>query len=726
MRGCLAAVAILGGGSAALAQDSFQGLGFFDPSNPNRHTYTIGISSDGSTVIGYGPSAAGDEAYRRVAGTLPGLGFLDPANPHSLPTAVSAHGNTIVGSSYFNANDDSEAFLWHNGTMIGLGFLDPANAYSSANAVSADGLTVAGASAYGATGSEAFRWYGGVMTGLGFLNPADPFRFSSATGISADGSTIIGSSTFDLSAIELEAFRWNGGTMTGLGFLNPLDANRQSFATSVSADGTVVAGSSSYDATDNLEAYRWRNGTMTGLGFLNTNIADPDPYSRARAVSADGTTVVGESTFNANGTGNGQLQAFRWTEAGGMTGLGFMDPGNPNHVSRAVAVSADGSVVVGQGTFNGGQNEPFRWTSATGMRSITELLTQGGVDLTGWNLAQPTGLSASGLTVVGDGFDPAHKLQGWIARFGAEPGLITAGGFADSIGSLDAVPLSVTNRLNSVLAGEADFGGHNGCAPGAPSCAFAIGAANDGLGISGLFGTAFNVGPGLLLGLGAGYGYAYDELAEGGHADQRFPTAAAFLAHAPSTGLQFVLAASALAVHADIVRGYMNGSGTSVSSGSTEGSGYGAMARFGWAFQPMNAITLTPFAEYDVTGERLDGYTETGGPFPATIGAMNNNVQTARIGAEVRHAIRPGTFVWLSADWAHRFGDAAPAISASVVDLFDLVLPADGSDKDRFEATLGFKMPAGPHMAVNGSVTFAAFSDNTPAVQGNVGLSARF
>jgi probable HAF family extracellular repeat protein len=79
--------------------------------------------------------------------------------------------------------------------------------------------------------------------------------------------------------------------------------------------------------------------------------------SNARAVSADGRAVVGDSD---NGT---VTHAFRWTEADGMVDLGTM--GRPP--AYAFHVSADGSVVAGQGSDYSGYLRAFRWTEADGM-----------------------------------------------------------------------------------------------------------------------------------------------------------------------------------------------------------------------------------------------------------------------------------------------------------------------------------------------------------------------
>ena len=288
------------------------------------------------------------------------------------------------------------------------------------------------------------------------------------------------------------------------------------------------------------------------------------------------------------------------------------------------------------------------------------------------------------------------------------------------------MPGSVTDRLNSLLGSQADFADHNGCPPEAPSCAFSIGSANAGTGATGVVGTAFGTASTALVGLGGGYGVEHSDLYDGGKADLGFSTGAAFLAHAPDAGLQFTAAASAMWITADIDRGYMNGGGTTTSSGSTTGAGYGGLARIGWAFRPAPAFAFIPFAEYDFIRESLAAYTETSGPFPAMIGEMANTEQTTRLGTEARYAGPGGSSLWSSLAWAHRFGDAAPAISASLIDLFDVASPADASGADWLEAAAGIKLPLTARAAIDSSVTLAAFSSNVPSVQGDVGLSAAF
>ncbi len=110
-------------------------------------------------------------------------------------------------------------------------------------------------------------------------------------------------------------------------------------------------------------------------------------FSIAKGVSADGSVVVGDSS-GVNGT-----EAFRWTQTGGMIGLGAF-PGGVIFQSRANGVSADGSVIVGYGTNVDGNKEAFRWTQADGMVGLGDLLG-GGFE------SQAYGVSADGSVIVG-------------------------------------------------------------------------------------------------------------------------------------------------------------------------------------------------------------------------------------------------------------------------------------------------------------------------------------
>ncbi|MEX2141720.1 MAG: PEP-CTERM sorting domain-containing protein [Pirellulales bacterium] len=131
--------------------------------------------------------------------------------------------------------------------------------------------------------------------------------------------------------------------------------------------------------------------------------------SLALNVSSDGSVVVGWSESS-----NGR-EAFRWTEAGGMVGLGDLQGG----VLRSIAsgISADGSVIVGTGNSTGTFfGEAFLWTQPTGMMNLKEFLATGGATgLTGWTLLGDVYVSGDGTRIAGTGRNPAGLLEPWIA-----------------------------------------------------------------------------------------------------------------------------------------------------------------------------------------------------------------------------------------------------------------------------------------------------------------------
>jgi probable HAF family extracellular repeat protein len=199
-----------------------------------------------------------------------------------------------------------------------------------------------------------------------------------------------------------------------------------SVANGISADGLVVVGQSR--GKNGEEAFRWtQSGGMVGLGHL-AGISSRYGVlytSEATAVSADGSVVVGQSS-TANGNTEFDYEAFRWTQSGGMVGLGDI-PGGA-FKSRANAVSADGSVVVGLGV-NAMTVRALRWIQSSGMMSSTVIsndiaigvsadgvvvagsdgLIQGNGNTIGLgdlpggaNYTEAKGMSANGLVVVGD------------------------------------------------------------------------------------------------------------------------------------------------------------------------------------------------------------------------------------------------------------------------------------------------------------------------------------
>jgi probable HAF family extracellular repeat protein len=177
-------------------------------------------------------------------------------------------------------------------------------------------------------------------------------------------------------------------------------------ATDVSADGSVVAGSANV-GPDHREAFRWTLAEgMVGIGDLPGGSF----FSEASAVSPDGDTVVGNSVSAT------AQESMRWTAADGMSTLGLL-PGSPGGFSLGTARDvADEGTIVGYSVAQGNNIRAYRWTSAEGMVSLGTL---------------PGGSSSDAFAVTPDGsviVGLSHSANGQEAfRWTAEGGMIGLG-----------------------------------------------------------------------------------------------------------------------------------------------------------------------------------------------------------------------------------------------------------------------------------------------------------
>jgi probable HAF family extracellular repeat protein len=317
------------------------------------------------------------------------LGDLPGDRYHSDAHGVSDDGTVAVGVANFDAR---RAFRWQAGVMDDVG----APAESHAWAASADGRVVVGYMPTTVNAPrEAFHWDNGALTRLGDL-PGGSF-FSESLGVSADGLVVVGSGTTSRGS---EGFRWTNGQMQALGDIP--GGQFAGAAWGISADGSVIVGQGKGSGGGDGHAYRWNNGTMQSLGTLPGRTS-----SLAFDVSAGGTVVVGFAS-----DASGQREPFRW-ENGGMISL-----------AMATGVSANGDSIVGWQQ-NASGDEAFLWTAQRGLQSMEALLSESGVDLSGWQLIRGHDISADGLTIIGTGINPAGNIEGWIATI-PEPATVLA------------------------------------------------------------------------------------------------------------------------------------------------------------------------------------------------------------------------------------------------------------------------------------------------------------
>jgi uncharacterized membrane protein len=180
--------------------------------------------------------------------------------------------------------------------------------------------------------------------------------------------------------------------------------------------------------------------TFTPLGDLPGGAFD----SAAAGVSADGSVVVGQGTSDLG------HEAFIWTRGAGMTSLAPSPGGFFGAIANAA--SDDGMFVVGFVQRTGTTFEGFRWSASTGMQFLG--------DLPGGSFSSSAdGVSSDGSVVVGLG-NSASGLEPyrWTAATGPVglgdlPGLPFAG-LAKGISGDGSIVVGHGNILANEAAGE--------------------------------------------------------------------------------------------------------------------------------------------------------------------------------------------------------------------------------------------------------------------------------
>lgn len=339
-----------------------------------------------------------------------GMGDLPGGSTRSCANAVSGDGSVVVGwSCSTRSSGYPEAVRWTAaGGLVGLGDLPGGDFDSIAYGVSYNGAVVVGGSESDPLADpshEGFRWSGGTMTGVGHL-PNAPAS-SVALDVSADGSVVVGQASSQVSwpAPTTEAYRWTAaGGLQGIGDLP--GGSFWSYAHGISADGNTIVGGSK--SSRGQEAFKWtQSGGMVPLGDLPGGRFASIGY----AVSADASVVVGAgaSALSTSET----TEACRWAGDGTIYPLGDLPGGS--FYSQAQDVSGNGSVIIGWGMSDLGK-EAFIWDAVHGIRNLrTTLISQFGLNLTGWTLLSANGISDDGRVIAGQGLHNGVQ-EGWVVQ----------------------------------------------------------------------------------------------------------------------------------------------------------------------------------------------------------------------------------------------------------------------------------------------------------------------
>jgi probable HAF family extracellular repeat protein len=353
-------------------------------------------------VIGVGNSQCGAASFR-------GLGFLQ-GGTCSEARGVSAKGMVVVGTSCTPSG--VQAFRWTNdGGMKGVPV--PTGLIKSWGVdVSADGNLILGqgrksdGSPYG---YEGFLW--NYASGCMYHITAEN-RSIFVTGMTSDGSIVVGNEWTEGTEGKYTPYRWSPEGQVE--YLNLLyDGEPATDVEAVSADGRVIVGSKLYDTYPFRRIIYWTEDEVLTFGAQT-----------AIATSRNGAVVVG----TVDNLQTQLFEAYRWSRDTGVILLGTC---LPRHHSRAMDVSGDDLIIVGYVQSDSTDEQmAMMWDQKHGMRLLKDVLQNDlGLDLSGWKLTRALAISDDGSTIVGDGWNPENQTEAWRANITTAEGRVY---FADA------------------------------------------------------------------------------------------------------------------------------------------------------------------------------------------------------------------------------------------------------------------------------------------------------
>ncbi|KKB84375.1 hypothetical protein VW29_10445 [Devosia limi DSM 17137] len=596
---------------------------------------------------------------------------------------ISGDGRTFAANSAISAhiaNINGDEFQLPNpiGTMM------------EAHAINRSGTVVVG-QAFGGPSIRAFRFVGdtsgGVTTDLGTLTPLVGSALSRAYGVSDSGERVVGDAAWQGNQ---RGFVWIEGATGGVAGneqMYALDGLSGGYgltgALGISGDGAYAVGWSD-GAGFSRQAARWDLGgiesggaaSVENLGSLTGMVG----YSFARSASGDGSVVVGESEDV-----DGRTRAFRWREGAtdGVSGnVEMLDLGDLGGQSAtAEAVSRDGRWVVGQSRNEDSYVHAFRWSEEAGMESVAAWLDRHGVSTAGYVLQSAKGISDDGNVAVGHMYGDSEVSNGYLARGESSSGgglmnideyhqtLYAAAGIANTGEFLTWLPMNGAHHRPLLLT--PDLTGD--------MCAWATGdfarhgASATGLALAEMGACTDLAGGNVRIGGAVGTTGSWQDLALGGSARMQGQYVLSEMDWQPDGTPLLLLSLTGMIGNykANIDRAYSNGGATAMSSGETTAFGGVVRLRADWLEAAVIGNTsINPYASLGFGGLHVNGYTETGGPFPAVFSAQTTGNADIRLGVTAVTEFSTQTKLSTTLEVAHRAGTAAAA-AGNVVGLFD-------------------------------------------------------
>ncbi|MGV8991853.1 MAG: autotransporter outer membrane beta-barrel domain-containing protein [Thiobacillus sp.] len=211
-------------------------------------------------------------------------------------------------------------------------------------------------------------------------------------------------------------------------------------------------------------------------------------------------------------------------------------------------------------------------------------------------------------------------------------------------------------------------------------------------------GGGYNFGP-AQINVSAGQTWSGQNLPNNGDVDYtgNYLMVEGIIPVSPARGLFATIGAYGHWGEADIRRGYLVASTQNFSTGSPDTETLGLRARLDWenAFA-WSGSQLSPYADLSYAESRMDGYTETGGAFPAQFNKRKDHATDLRVGVNAAKPIPSTRFQLIGKlEVAHRFEDSAAATSGNINGLFAFDLAGEKFRQTWMKAGVGVEGQVG-------------------------------
>ncbi len=301
---------------------------------------------------------------------------------------------------------------------------------------------------------QMFLW--DPVDGTRIIDLPEVHRLGGVSAISGDGSTV-GIQLAEGFPAPREAFLWSeAGGFERLGTLSS-DRSDHSHVNDLNFDGSVAVGYS--DTPEGGRGFRWTIETgLQNLGTRGRTNQFYDPRSSAKAVSDDGSAIVGATTV----VGESNSQVGRWTESTGWQVLGSL-PESPRSAG-GYAMSTDGTVIVGRN--QGFGFDGIIWDEENGLRALPRLTggdfefngaykVSGNGDLIGGMVVDNIG-GFRGRGIVWEKHDNSYQPQ-LLDDFLVDRGFDLEGGETWDVSSISADGRIISGRMRDALGNPVGY-----------------------------------------------------------------------------------------------------------------------------------------------------------------------------------------------------------------------------------------------------------------------------